>query len=102
RKNGLPCNAVHGMMEDGDHSFWVHTACGLVLISRTELDAWGTDTKRTIQATVFDNSDGMSSHALPFSNFSPRVAKTADGKLWFVTDDGVSVIDPRHIPFNKL
>ena len=25
-----------------------------------------------------------------------------DGKLWFVTGDGVQVVDPRHLPFNKL
>ena len=30
------------------------------------------------------------------------VAKTADGKIWFLPCDGVSVIDPRHLPFNKL
>ena len=36
------------------------------------------------------------------SGYSPRVAKSADGKLWFVPCDGVSVIDPRHLPFNKL
>ena len=36
------------------------------------------------------------------SSYSPHVAKSADGKLWFLTGDGVSVIDPRHLPFNKL
>jgi signal transduction histidine kinase len=25
-----------------------------------------------------------------------------DGKLWFVAPDGVTVVDPRHLPFNKL
>ena len=33
---------------------------------------------------------------------TPAVAKAADGKLWFLPFDGVSVIDPRHLPFNKL
>jgi signal transduction histidine kinase len=32
----------------------------------------------------------------------PKVTKSADGKLWFTSHDGVSVIDPRHLPFNKL
>src|SRR5208283_150113 len=36
------------------------------------------------------------------SGYSPRVAKTADGKLWFTPFDGVSVIDPRHLAFNQL
>jgi signal transduction histidine kinase/ligand-binding sensor domain-containing protein len=101
-KNGLPCNTVHGMMEDDDHSFWLYMACGLVRIPRAELDAWVADSKRSIQTTVFDSSDGVSSHAVPFGNVSPRFAKSADGKLWFAHSEGVSVIDPRHVPFNKL
>src|SRR5207253_3937506 len=28
--------------------------------------------------------------------------KSPDGKLWFATVDGVSVVDPRHLPFNQL
>ena len=100
-KNGLPCDTVHWMMEDDDHSFWLYMACGLVRIARAELDAWVADPGRTIQATVFDSSDGVRSHAIA-SGYSPRVAKSADGKMWFLPVDGVSVIDPRHLPFNKL
>ena len=100
-KNGLPCDSVHWMMEDDDHSVWLYMACGLVRVARAELDAWVADPKRTIQTTVFDISDGVRSHCRS-SGYSPRVAKAADGKLWFLTGDGVSVIDPRHLPFNKL
>ena len=39
-KNGLPCDTVHWAIEDNDHSFWLYTACGLVRIARSELDAW--------------------------------------------------------------
>jgi signal transduction histidine kinase/ligand-binding sensor domain-containing protein len=98
--NGLPCDTVHWVMEDDDHSFWLYTACGLVRIARPELDRWATDPKRTIQPTVFDISDGVSSHSLAL--YSPRVAKSSDGKIWFPTLDGVSMIDPHHLPFNKL
>ena len=104
-KDGLPCDAVNWVVEDDEHSLWLNMTCGLVRITRHELDAWAAavdkDTKRTIQATVFDNSDGVRSH-FSDSGFSPRVAKSADGKLWFLPWDGVSVVDPRHLPFNKL
>jgi hypothetical protein len=30
------------------------------------------------------------------------VTKAADGRLWFISQDGVSVVDPRHLPFNSL
>ena len=100
-RNGLPCDGVQWVMEDDDHAFWLCMACGLVRIARTELDAWATDPKRTIQITVFDSSDGVRSHAIA-SGYSPRVAKSTDGKIWFLPFDGVSVIDPHHLPFNKL
>ena len=101
-KNGLPCDVVHWVVEDDDHSFWLYTACGLVRVPRPEMESWAKDPTRTIQTTVFDGSDGVRSHANIVSTYSPRVAKTKDGKLWFVAGDGVSVIDPRHLPFNKL
>ena len=101
-KNGLPCDAVHWMVEDDAHAFWLNTACGLVRIARPELDLWVTDPKRTIQATVFDSSDGVGVHANPISGVSPRVAKSQDGKLWFLAGDGISVLDPRHLLFNQL
>jgi len=105
-KNGLPCDVVHGVMEDDDHSLWLHMACGLVRIQRSELDAWAAvvdshrDVKRKIQATVFDSSDGVRYRSL-FVLYSPQVARSTDGKLWFISLDGFSVLDPRHLPFNK-
>jgi signal transduction histidine kinase/ligand-binding sensor domain-containing protein len=100
-RNGLPCAEVHWAREDNDHSFWLYTACGLVRVGRSEMDAWAADPKRTIQAIVFDSSDGVRSRAGSFG-FSPGVARSADGKLWFLPGDGVSVVDPRHLSLNKL
>jgi signal transduction histidine kinase/ligand-binding sensor domain-containing protein len=100
-RNGLPCDAVHWAMEDDSHSFWLFMECGLVRIARHEVEAWAADPKRTVKAAVFDSSDGVMSRAFA-SGYSPSVGKSPDGKLWFVTTDGVSVIDPRHLPFNKL
>jgi ligand-binding sensor domain-containing protein len=100
-RNGLPCNAVHWMMEDDEHSVWIYLACGLVRIARSELDAWARDPKRTVPTAVFDASDGVTSFALGML-FNPQVGRAADGRIWFVSGDGVSIIDPRHIPFNRL
>jgi signal transduction histidine kinase/ligand-binding sensor domain-containing protein len=101
-RNGLPCDTVHWAAEDDSQSFWLYTACGLVRIARSELDAWAADSKRMIQSTTFDISDGVRLRAIAVSEYTPRVARDAGGKLWFLPFDGVSVIDPRHIPFNKL
>jgi len=100
-KNGLPCDSVQWAMEDNDDSYWLYMGCGLVRIERKDLAAWVIDPKLKIEVKVFDSSDGVRSRPIP-SGFSPRVAKTPDGKLWFLPGDGVSVIDPHHLSFNKL
>ena len=58
-RNGLPCDTIHWTIEDDDRSFWLYTACGLVRITRTELDAWIADPKRRIETTVWDAADGV-------------------------------------------
>jgi signal transduction histidine kinase/ligand-binding sensor domain-containing protein len=105
-KNGLPCATVHWSIEDDARSLWLYMECGLVRIMGPELSNWiaavdkDKNAKRTIQSTVFDDSDGVRVHTP--GGYSPSVAKSTDGRLWFLPWDGVSVVDPRHLPFNKL
>ena len=103
-RNGLLCDAVHWMIEDDAQSVWLNTPCGLVRVARSELDSWAGATDkagRTIHATVFDSSDGLRILSNAPAD-SPRVAKSRDGKLWFLNWDGIGVVDPRHIPINRL
>lgn len=105
-RNGLPCDAVNWVIEDDANSFWLYMPCGLVRISRAELDAWAAadqdkEKNQTIPVTVFDISDGVRSLATG-GHTSPQVTKSPDGKLWFVTWEGVSVIDPQHLRPNTL
>jgi signal transduction histidine kinase len=104
-RNGLPCDAVHWAIEDNDHSLWLYMPCGLVRIARDEVDAWtaaadkNQDSKQKIQFTLFDSSDGV--RTIPTIALDAQVAKSPDGKLWFSPWDGVSEIDPHHLPVNK-
>ena len=52
---------------------------------------------------LFDVFDVKPSGTFLFTGgYSPVVAKSADGKLWFVPLGDASVIDPYHLPVNKL
>jgi signal transduction histidine kinase/ligand-binding sensor domain-containing protein len=102
--SGLPCDAVHWTMEDDVQSIWLMMTCGLVRVARSEFAAWASadsKTVRTIHASVFDTSDGLRSLAV-VGDYTPRGGRSPDGKLWFMVPDGVSVVDPRHLPFNRL
>jgi signal transduction histidine kinase/ligand-binding sensor domain-containing protein len=106
-KDGLPCDPVHWSIEDDDQAFWLYTACGLARVARSDLQAWAADVKkdgaatRQIKVTMLDHSDGVRVHAMP-GNYAPQVGKSPDGRLWFLPWDGVSVLDPRRLPFNAL
>jgi signal transduction histidine kinase/ligand-binding sensor domain-containing protein len=106
-KNGLPCDTVHWSTQDEDRSMWLYTACGLVRITKSDLDAWtgAVDERRNavppVRLTVFDTLDGVRSLSM-VGHYHPQVAKTPDGRIWFLPWDGVSVIDPHHLPFNKI
>lgn len=106
-KNGLPCDSVNWAREGDDRSFWLYMPCGLIRVEQAEMDAWATaidrdrDAKPVIRTTVFDSTDGVRSLAAG-GHYSPQVAKTPDGKIWFLPWDGVSVLDPKHLHLNKF
>ena len=101
KKSGLPCDAVHWVLEDDDRAFWLKTPCGLVRIARPDMVAWIADPAHSIKPTLFDNSDGVMSTGMA-SGLSPRAGKSPDGRLWFTSLDGISVVDPRRLAVNKL
>jgi signal transduction histidine kinase len=41
-------------------------------------------------------------HEQAYRPYNPPITKSLDDRIWFVSFDGVSVIDPRHLPFNKI
>jgi signal transduction histidine kinase/ligand-binding sensor domain-containing protein len=101
-KNGLPCDAVHWITQDENDSLWLLMTCGLVRIVRTELHAWATDSQRKVNTTVFDSSDGVSNAPIAYHGGS-QVTRSLEGKIWFQGfSGGASVIDPQHLPNNKI
>ena len=71
-------------------------------ITRTELDAWIADPKRRIETTVWDAADGVRLRSGAASRLRSSRREVTDGKMWFLTGEGVQVVDPRHLADNKL
>jgi signal transduction histidine kinase/ligand-binding sensor domain-containing protein len=101
--NGLPCDAIHWTIEDDDRSLWLYTACGLVRIVHSKLEAWIADPKHRIEPTVWDAADGVRLHPVSPASFGPAIAKSPDGKVWsLIGAEGISVVDPHHLPVNNI
>ncbi len=97
--HGLPGGGAHQIVADGHGWFWVSTNQG---IFRTRLDALeavavalrqGAKPRRLV-ADRFGESDGMRSREANGGVHSSAI-RTADGRIWFATQDGVAIVDPR-------
>jgi signal transduction histidine kinase/ligand-binding sensor domain-containing protein len=107
--NGLPCEAVGWALEDMFRSLWLGTPCGLVRLARNEIDDWVAALDRNpqaasthrVQLTVLDSSDGVRNDVAA-SYYTSPAARAVDGKLWFMSADGLSVIDPNRLRVNSV
>ena len=65
---------------------------GLSRIERTEIEAVAADPDYRPRRTYFTAADGMA--GVPYSEGSATSVRAADGRLWFVTSTGVTVVNP--------
>ena len=99
--NGLGCDRIHTLIEDDDEALWLNTACGLVRIARGDLSTWLRNPRGQLKTKLFGPAEGMRVRTA-LSGYFRRSAKSTDGRLWFPGLDAVAVIDPRHLPENRL
>ena len=105
--NGLPCDAVGWVIEDATHALWLGMPCGVARILRSDVDAWSAAPRRggkeapSVHPAVFDQSDGVRT-LVAASYYTAPVARSSDGRLWFVSHDGISVVDPARLAVNTL
>jgi signal transduction histidine kinase/ligand-binding sensor domain-containing protein len=98
-KNGLPCDSIASAIRDLNATLWLYTKCGLIAIEDAELERWYERADRVIQYRLFDVLDG----AMPgTSTFQPGVSRSPDGRLWFVNDAVVQMLDPGGLRPNAI
>jgi signal transduction histidine kinase/ligand-binding sensor domain-containing protein len=100
-RNGLPCNSIVSAIRDDRATLWLNTKCGFVAIADAELEQWWERPDRTPRMTMLDALDGALLPQGP-KRLQPAVAKSADGRLWFVSDAYLQMIDPAGLKQNGI
>ena len=95
-RNGLPCDSINALINDGRGSVWLYTQCGLVQIADQELEQWWGKSDTTLRMRVLDAIDGVRPGWAAFQ----KAARTSDGKLWFANKIGLQMVDPAHLNLN--
>ena len=98
--NGLPCDAVHAVLEDEYNSFWLYMHCGIAVISHKDIASWTGHFDQQVHARLLlDAADGARPGFFPFT---PEATQSNDGRLWFAHEGVLQVIDKKHLPLNTI
>jgi ligand-binding sensor domain-containing protein/signal transduction histidine kinase len=97
--DGLFNNGVFQILEDDQGNFWMSCNVGIYRVSRGQLNDFAAGKIQAITSISFGKSDGLLNPECNGGS-QPAGVRTRDGKLWFPTQGGVAVIDPKDIPFN--
>lgn len=96
--NGLPCPSPGRLIFDSHGSLWLTQSCGIVRIDRGTLQNWIQRPEAKVSTVVLDSFDGVQLGATPFR---PSASLGNDGRLWFVTEYEVEMVDPANLHANS-
>ena len=99
-RNGLPCDGVNGVVEDGEGSLWLYMQCGLVNLPRTDVQRWWPRQDVRLQPSVLDALDGVQT-GNPTA-FESNAVRAVDGRLWFTNASVAQTFDPAHRARNPI
>lgn len=90
-RNGLPTDKILSLVDDGKGNLWFGTVRGAFMSSKRELNEVADGKSPSIDAPLFDENDGLGSRQCN-GVANPAALRTRDGRIWFVTANGVSAL----------
>lgn len=94
---GLPDVKLFQVLRDNSGRIWMGSHFGIFSVTASDVDAYLADRRRQVPFQGYAASDGIRSFPTIFSSLS-----TADGRLWFGGDDGVTIVKPDSFEFNPV
>ena len=88
------------ILEDDSGHLWFGSKQGLFRAERVALNDLAEGRISAVNITHYDRADGMGSSQCT-GDRQPTAWKAIDGRLWFATMAGVTVVNPRSLPFNS-
>lgn len=95
QEQGLHDNAVHAIVPDRVGYFWMDSSRGIFRVSARELNAVADGTSARMTCTVYDGEDSVKTTDKTAQEFSG--CRSADGRIWFPSSQGVIMIDPANV-----
>ncbi|MBM7128970.1 sensor histidine kinase [Dyella mobilis] len=90
-KDGLPCDAMNGLVTGGDGSLWLYMSCGLAKVELSTIEDALHNPDRTVKVNVIDAVDGLRPGYAPFQR---KIARAPNGTLWLANGVVLQSFDP--------
>jgi signal transduction histidine kinase/ligand-binding sensor domain-containing protein/ActR/RegA family two-component response regulator len=99
--NGLFDDVIWLILEDGQGNLWMSSSRGIFRVSKQDLNDFADGKIASITSVAYSKADGVKSSQGVGGSQSPGW-KGRDGRLWFSTFHGVSVVDPQRLMTNQV
>ncbi len=96
-RNGLAEENVMQIVEDDVGNMWMRGLESIFRVSKKELDDFFAGRRRTVHSTTYGRVHGMKSGDYDGGGAQPAAWRGSDGRLWFATNEGVTVVNPREL-----
>jgi signal transduction histidine kinase/ligand-binding sensor domain-containing protein len=93
-RDGLFDDTVYEVLDDLLGNLWLTSNRGIAKVSKADLAAYEAGTLRSVPVAVFGTDEGLRSAECNGAG-EPSGLLTRDGRIWFATQGGAALLDPR-------
>jgi hypothetical protein len=95
-REGLFNDEIFEIVEDNFNRLWMTCRSGIFWVAKSDIDLLDAGKHATLSCVSYGKDDGLNS--VNCNNLAkPSACKSSDGRLWFATVKGLSVVDPATI-----
>jgi signal transduction histidine kinase/ligand-binding sensor domain-containing protein len=98
-RDGLFATGAFQIIEDQQQRLWMTSNAGIYRVARRELDDFANGKIRHVNSVTYGTRDGML-HSECNGGTQPAGTTDRQGRIWFPTQRGVVIVDPRAIAIN--
>lgn len=97
--DGLYDNTISRLFEDDESNLWMSGNKGIARVSRHQLNDFVAGRRERVFSSYYTESAGMQNRETN-GGFQPAGWQRRDGTLWFPTQEGIAILNPKRTPIN--